>query len=464
MDKQILMNGTKFINFLNKSPTAFHVVESSKKLLKEAGFSELKMSEPWKVAPHGKYFVTKNESALVAFSVGGKYVNGNGFAVVGAHTDSPCLKLKLVSKKGKQGYLQCGVECYGGGIWHTWFDRDLSVAGRVLVNQNDKISHKLVHIDRPILRIPNLAIHLDREMNTKFSPNKETHLVPILATAVKEKLLRPSAEKTAETETDTQKKQAEKHQPLLIELICKELNCKPEEIIDLELQLCDTQPAVLGGVFEEFIFGGRLDNQVGAYCSIKSIIESTSTIGDESGINVAAIYDHEEVGSESAQGAGSSITEHILRRLSTPDSFELAMARSFLVSADQAHAVHPNYGDKHEEDHRPSMHGGIVIKYNGNQRYSTNSISASVVRESSRLAGVPVQDFMVKNDCPCGSTIGPIMSAKLGLTTVDVGMPQLSMHSIRECGSTESVTQYIKVLTSFFQNYTQIRGRFSEFM
>lgn len=462
MDKNILLNGTKFLNFLNKSPTAFHVVESSKQLLKEAGFNELKLSEPWKVAPLGKYFVTKNESTLVAFSVGGKYENGNGFAIVGAHTDSPCLKVKLVSRKGKQGYLQCGVECYGGGIWHTWFDRDLSVAGRVLLNQNDKVSHKLVHINKPILRIPNLAIHLDREMNTKFSPNKETHLVPILATAVQDKLLRP---KDTKMEVESEPKlQTDKHQPLLVELICRELNCKPEEIIDLELQLCDTQPAVLGGVFEEFIFGGRLDNQVGAYCSIKAIIDSNSSLNDNTGINISAIYDHEEVGSESAQGAGSSITEHILRRLSSPDVFELAMARSFLISADQAHAVHPNYSDKHEDDHRPSMHGGIVLKHNGNQRYSTNSISASVLRESSRLAGVDVQDFMVKNDCPCGSTIGPIMSAKLGLTTVDVGMPQLSMHSIRECGSTVSITQYISVLTSFFQNYTKIRARFSEFM
>lgn len=466
MDKQILMNGAKFINFLNKSPTAFHVVESSKQLLREAGFNELKLSEPWKVTPLGKYFVTKNESTLVAFSVGGKYENGNGFAVVGAHTDSPCLKMKLVSKKSKQGYLQVGVECYGGGIWHTWFDRDLSVAGRVLVNQNNKVSHKLVHINRPILRIPNLAIHLDREMNTKFSPNKETHLVPILATAVNEKLLKPSVAKPNVSETcpETPKLQAEKHQSLLIDLVCSELKCTPEEIVDLELQLCDTQAAVLGGVFEEFIFGGRLDNQVGAYCSIKSIIESSSSIVDETGINIAAIYDHEEVGSDSAQGAGSSITEHILRRLSSPDVFELAMARSFLISADQAHAVHPNYSDKHEDDHKPSMHGGIVLKHNGNQRYATNSISASVLRESSKLANVPVQDFMVKNDCPCGSTIGPIMSSKLGLTTVDVGMPQLSMHSIRECGSTESITQYIKVLTSFFQNYSQIRARFSEFM
>lgn len=176
---------------------------------------------------------------------------------------------------------------------------------------------------------------------------------------------------------------------------------------------------------------------------------------------MACIYDHEEIGSESAQGAASSFTEHVMRRLNDPQTFEIAVARSFMISADQAHAIHPNYSEMHEENHRPSINGGIVLKYNGNQRYATNSISASILRESARLANVKVQDFMVKNDCPCGSTIGPILAAKLGLTTVDIGAPQLSMHSIRECGSTASITQMTNVLSSFFSNFTKIRNMFS---
>lgn len=368
MNSHVIENAQKFLNFLNNNPTPFHVVESSRSLLKEAGFTELKASEPWSTQNGGKYFVTKNESTLIAFVIGGEYKFGNGFSVVGAHTDSPALKLKLISKKNKQGYVQVGVECYGGGIWHTWFDRDLTVAGRVLVNVNGKLEHRLVHIKKPILRIPNLAIHLNRETNEKFSPNKENHLVPILATVVQEQLLSKSKQQSS---SEVEQRQTDKHQPLLIDLILNELNCDLEQIVDLELWLADTQPAILGGALEEFIFGGRLDNQVGAYCTIKGLIDScldNESVQSDSVIRMASVYDHEEVGSESAQGACSAFTEHVMRRLSDPNSFELAMTRSFLISADQAHAVHPNYSEMHEENHRPSINGGIVLKYNGNQR------------------------------------------------------------------------------------------------
>ena len=370
MDKsQIITNATKFINFLNKSPTPFHVVESSRLLLKEAGFTELKLTEQWHTNRLGKYFVTKNESTLLAFVIGGKYEHGNGFGIVGAHTDSPCLRVKLNSKRSKQGYLQVGVECYGGGIWHTWFDRDLTIAGRILLNTQDgKVQQRLVHIDKPILKIPNLAIHLNRETNEKFSPNKENHLVPILATVVQEKLLNKSTSTTDKEDLN----QIDKHHSILVQAVCDELKCNPDEINDLELLLVDSQKAQLGGLLDEFIFGARLDNQVGAYCTIKGLIESCANntdIENETDIRLAAIYDHEEVGSESTQGAASALTEQVLRRLSDPHKFELAMARSYLVSADQAHAVHPNYADCHEENHRPAIHGGVVLKYNGNQRY-----------------------------------------------------------------------------------------------
>ena len=463
MDSFMKENALQFLQFLNNNPTPYHVVESARQMLTEAGFQELRITEQWSVQNGGKYFLTKNESTLMAFVIGGKYHNGNGFAVVGAHTDSPALKVKLVSKKSQVGYLQVGVECYGGGIWHTWFDRDLTVAGRVLLKQNDKVVQKLVNIKRPILRIPNLAIHLNRETNDKFSPNKEKHLVPILATIVQEQLLKSTKNAKSDPKNEENISQVDKHHSLLIDLIKHELNCTDEEIVDLELVLADTQPAVLGGALEEFIFGGRLDNQVGAYCTIKGLIDSISQtdIQNETIVRMACIYDHEEIGSESAQGAASSFTEHVMRRLNDPQSFELAMARSFMISADQAHAIHPNYSDLHEENHRPSINGGIVLKNNGNQRYATNSVSASILRESARLANVKVQDFMVKNDCPCGSTIGPILSAKLGLTTVDIGAPQLSMHSIRECGSSASITQMTDVISSFFSNFTKIRNTFS---
>ncbi|CAF0956070.1 unnamed protein product [Brachionus calyciflorus] len=467
MNSSIKDNALKFVDFLNRNPSPYHVVESARQMLQKAGFQELRITEKWSTRNGGKYFVTKNDSTLMAFTIGGKYQFGNGFAVVGAHTDSPALKLKLNSKKSKVGYLQVGVECYGGGIWHTWFDRDLTVAGRVLLKENDKVIQRLVHIKRPILRIPNLAIHLNRETNDKFSPNKETHLVPILATVVQEELLNKSRGITKKTpSTDEIPSQVDKHQSLLIDLLVDELNCNREDIIDVELILADCQPAVLGGLLEEFIFGGRLDNQVGAYCTIQGLIDSleNSNLDDDSIVRMGCIYDHEEIGSESAQGAASSFTEHVMRRLNDATTFELAMARSFMISADQAHAVHPNYSEVHEENHRPSINGGIVLKYNGNQRYATNSISAAILRESAKLVDVPVQDFMVKNDCACGSTIGPILSAKLGLTTVDIGAPQLAMHSIRETGSTVSITQMTNLLSSFYSNFTKIRNQFSNLM
>ena len=320
---KVLKNAESFVKFLNKSPTPFHVVESARTLLKNAGFLELKLSDSWSTSPNGKYFVTKNESTLIAFVIGGKYENGNGFAMVGAHTDSPCLKLKLVSKRTKHGYLQVGVECYGSGIWHTWFDRDLTVAGRVLVQRDGKVHHRLVHIDKPILRIPSLAIHFRK----KDGINPENHLLPILATVVQDRL-NAKKEKKLETKNNVSKQksdkeaipikssshkdeqaisskateQVDKHHSILIDAICRELNCQPEEIVDLELQLVDHQPAVVGGLLDEFIFGARLDNQVSSYCAVKALIESADNLAEETGIRIASLYDHEEVGSESATG------------------------------------------------------------------------------------------------------------------------------------------------------------------
>jgi aspartyl aminopeptidase len=308
-----------------------------------------------------------------------------------------------------------------------------------------------------------LAIHLNRDINEKFGPNKENHLVPMLATGFTEKKHFSNESATPKPQQSTPPKtQTDKHHALLIDLIRRELNLNDvSEIYDLELSLCDTQPAQLGGALNEFIFGGRLDNQVGSYCTIKALIESCEQEQDDDGIiRMAALYDHEEIGSESATGAASALTEHVMRRLCDSQNFELACARSFMISSDQAHAVHPNYADVHEENHRPSLNGGVVLKYNGNQRYATNSISASILRECAKLAQVHVQDYMVRNDSTCGSTIGPILSAKLGLTTVDIGAPQLSMHSCRETGSTLSITQMTGVLRSFYSNYSRIKNKF----
>ena len=482
----------ELVEYLNKSWTAFHATKNAEEMLKKAGFVKLDEDKSWSssssnsnsnppLKPNGKYYVVRNQSCIVAFCLGGEYVPGDGFHIIAAHTDSPCPKLKPVSKrKERAGCIGVGVQPYGGGLWHTWFDRDLSVAGRVLLKKNDgRVQSELVKIERPIVRIPSLAIHLDREINQSgFKPNLETNFAPILATAIKAELegfnnSRENKNKDANNDNSSSSSGGETmHHPIILAILAEELKCEPEDIIDFELNVCDTQKSQIGGATNEFIFSGRLDNLCSSFCALKALIDASkdSSLKKHKGARAIALFDNEEVGSVSTSGGGGTVMIEAIKRATLSsnssnssnssggesDVMEQCLAKSFLVSADMAHAIHPNYTEKHEEQHQPLFHKGVVVKHNANQRYATTALTAYMFRECAKLSGIPTQEFVVKNDMGCGSTIGPIVSAQTGIRTVDVGVPQLSMHSVREMMGTEDVDICHKHFLAFYENIAKV--------
>ena len=469
--------------FIDRAPTPFHCCAEAARQLVEAGFTELAEDESWSGAlkPGGKYFYRRNGSSLVGFAVGAEFAAGTGgISVVGAHTDSPVLKLKPCSKRSAHGYLQLSVECYGGGLWHTWFDRELGVAGAVIVKKGDgSFVKELVHVKRPILRVPTLCIHLQSaDERAAFAPNKESHLQPILAleSIVKEQL---GADANGEGGADAAAGASPaamdaRHAPALLKLLASELGCAVGDIQDFELTLCDTQPSQLWGLHNEFLSAPRLDNQVHCFTALKALVEHANAEklegdqrGGEGDVAMIALFDHEEVGSDSTVGAGGPIMAEALRRVSLcfppkkgpeEEALLLTTRKSFFISADTAHAVHPNWAAKHEASHTPKLNGGTVIKSNDNQRYATNAPTGFVVRELARRSKTSVQEFMVRNDCPCGMTIGPMVASKTGVRTVDVGVASLSMHSIRETVGADDVRSSFVLFTTFFRLFREIDG------
>lgn len=417
----------ELLPFLQGSPTPFHAVERMSVILRAAGFNELAEGESWSLQAGGRYFLRRNGSSLVAFILGRRPPELGGWRMIGAHTDSPCLKVKPRGELVQQGYLQLGVEVYGGVLLNPWFDRDLSLAGRVSYRTaQGELGSALLDFRRPLAVVPSLAIHLDRDANNSRSINAQKDLPPLLM-------------QLPEGSFDLR--------GLLLERLREEHPEIPAQaVLDHELSFYDCQPPALVGLQEEFITSARLDNLLSCFIGLRALMGA-----DDQYSSLLVCNDHEEVGSQSMAGAQGPMLASVLARVGggSVDAVARALDRSMLVSCDNAHALHPNFADRHDGRHGPRLNGGPVIKSNVNQRYATNSETAARFRALAEEAGVAVQDFVVRSDMACGSTIGPITASTVGVPAVDVGVPQLAMHSIRElCGAQDPHALY-QVLCAF---------------
>ena len=412
------------MKFIDQSPTAFQAVANIKARLLSENFTELKENQRWDLAKSGNYFVTRNDSGLIAFSLNKQTLEQTGFSLAGAHTDSPALKLKPQPQKISQEALTLAVEPYGGGLWDTWFDRELSLAGRIsVVDQQGNLLHELVDFKRPLAIIPNLAIHLQSKAIKDAGLNKQNHLPPLA-------LL-------------TGGKDVDFNQLLIEEVQKQKPELKIDEIMAFELYFYPTLPAQTVGWHEEFIAAPRLDNLLSCYVLTEAIIGSENSI--------AIFNDHEEIGSVSTTGADGSFLEDILKRIAVDEEqLQVIKANSTLLSVDNAHAVHPNYPGQHEPNHLPKLNQGVVLKINANQRYASASEGVAEIKALAKQEGLKLQTFVAHSALGCGSTIGPITSAKLGVKTIDIGVPSYAMHSIRELVGNQDSIDLLKLVRAFF--------------
>jgi aspartyl aminopeptidase len=415
--------------FLDRSPTPFHAVQEMAHQLQAAGFSRLAEDQAWQLEQGDRRYVVRNGSSIAAFVVGSEPPT-SGVRMVGAHTDSPCLMVKPVPEKRSQGYLQLGVEVYGGVLLNPWFDRDLSLAGRVTYQCPEGLLRSaLIDFRDPIACIPSLAIHLDRDVNQNRSINPQKDILPILCQI---------AEGDAGDFREIVK------QRLLQEHSAQGV----ERVLDYELSFYDTQRAARVGLNREFIASARLDNLLSCFTGLQALLAA----GDECS-SLLVCNDHEEVGSVSAAGAQGPMLASVLKRLAGDVGGYAALTeRSMLISADNAHGVHPNFADRHDDNHGPLLNAGPVIKVNANQRYASNSETAGLYRLLAAQENVPVQSFVVRTDMACGSTIGPITAGETGIRTLDIGVPTFAMHSVRELAGDRDAWDLYRVLSRFYRH------------
>ncbi|MFW6377617.1 MAG: M18 family aminopeptidase [bacterium] len=428
-EKKIAEN---LLDFIDQSPTAFHAVKKATDLLLEAGFKKLSLEDNWFLKRGEKYFVIKNQSALIAFIVGVGNFKKEGFRLIASHTDSPGFKIKPSPEIVQEKYLKLNTEVYGGPILNTWLDRPLSIAGRLSLRTDNpmKPKMKLIDIHKPILTIPNIAIHLNPEVNKGIELNKQKHLLPVLS--------------MIEEEFDSN--------DYLREIISKESGSKIEDILDFDLFLYEYEKGCLSGLNNEFISAARLDDLAMVYSSLYSLIEAEQNQASR----VLVLFDNEEIGSKTKQGADSPFLRNTLERISLSigyarEEFFSALNNSYMISADMAHAVHPNYSEKHDPTNKNYLNKGPVVKISSNQKYTSDSESIAIFKELCRKADIPYQSFVNRSDQRGGSTIGPVSAGQLAIKSVDIGNPLLAMHSIRELAGVKDV-HYIKKLFDNFYN------------
>lgn len=430
MEKQL---AKELIEFIHESPTNFHAVANAKKELLDHGFKQLFSGEAWQIEKGGKYFVTKNHSSLFAFEIGSGEIAEDGFKIVCAHSDSPTFRIKPNAEMPVAGqYLKLNTEVYGGPIMYTWFDRPLSMAGRVMLKSLNplKPATQFVNFKRPLMVIPHIAIHFNRAVNDQGNPlSKQKDMLPVIA------MINETFEKD----------------DFLLNLIAEEMGVNKEDILDFDLTLYEFEKGCLLGVNEEFISTGKLDDLAMAFAGLKAFVKSEKCRKTK----VLAIFDNEEVGSGTKQGAGSPILRTIVERIvfglgGKPEDLYRAIHNSFMISADMAHALHPNYVEKHDPTNHPVMNGGPVIKFNANQKYITDGDSAAVFETICKMAGVPCQKFVNHSDMAGGSTLGNILLSQMEMRGVDIGNPMWAMHSVRETGGVMDNAYVIKAFTTFY--------------
>lgn len=420
------------LNFLDSSPCNFYAVHTVREILINNGFAEKSLEDALTAQPGEKFFVTKNHSAIFAFTVGKKPVADTGLKIIAAHSDSPCFRVKPHAEMlCEGGIVKLNTEVYGGPILYTWFDRPLSLAGRVLLKGNDALHPitRLVKIDRPLFSISHLAIHFNRAVNEGNKISKQKDMLPIIA----------KVNNTLEAEN------------MLLHLVADELQVDTGDIIDFDLLVYNTEKATTFGLNNEFISAGRLDDLSMVHAAIEAIID----VKDENATCVAAIFDNEETGSGTKQGAGSPVLANVIQRMvesqgGNYDGYCRALAKSFLVSADNAHAFHPNYAEKYDPTNHPALGGGPCIKINANCKYMSDAHSAAIFKSLCIEAGAPYQYFVNHSDVAGGSTLGNILTGQMDIAGVDVGNPLLAMHSVRETGSVTDHMNMIKVFKQFF--------------